>query len=133
MKAVTSGEFLNEFTLYADRANEENETFVIQRENGKHLVMMSLDDFNALQKSSILQRRSPIMIDATKKRRPASHRPSFLFARSASMNARSSSVRSAFSSRSGRRSKVMRNDSRRRQAAIFAWSPENSISGTHLP
>ena len=50
MKAVTSGEFLNEFTLYADRANEENETFVIQRENGKHLVMMSLDYFNALQK-----------------------------------------------------------------------------------
>jgi antitoxin YefM len=54
MKAVTSGEFLNEFTLYADRANEENETFVIQRENGKHLVMMSLDDFNALQKKLYL-------------------------------------------------------------------------------
>ena len=54
MKAVTSGEFLDEFTLYADRANEENETFVIQRENGKHLVMMSLDDFNALQKKLYL-------------------------------------------------------------------------------
>ena len=56
MKAVTSGEFLNEFTLYADRANEENETFVIQRENGKHLVMMSLDDYNALQKKLYFSR-----------------------------------------------------------------------------
>ncbi|MBR5162632.1 MAG: type II toxin-antitoxin system Phd/YefM family antitoxin [Schwartzia sp.] len=50
MTAVTSGEFLNEFTLYADRANDENETFIIQRENGKHLVMMSMNAYNALQK-----------------------------------------------------------------------------------
>ena len=50
MTAVTSGEFLNEFTLYADRANDDDETFVIQRENGKHLVMMSLDEYNAIQK-----------------------------------------------------------------------------------
>ena len=57
MKAVTSGEFLNEFTLYADRANEENETFVIQRENGKHLVMMSLDGYNALQKQLYLAKK----------------------------------------------------------------------------
>ena len=50
MTAVTSGEFLNEFTLYADRAREEKETFIVQRENGNHLVVMSLDSYNAIQK-----------------------------------------------------------------------------------
>ncbi len=50
MTAITSGEFLNEFTLYADRAHEESETFIIQRENGKHLVLMSMDVYNAWQK-----------------------------------------------------------------------------------
>ena len=133
MKAITSGEFLNEFTLYADRANEENETFVVQRENGKHLVMMSLDDYNALQKKLYLAKTQSANDLFKQKRRPAFHRSSFFFACSASINARSSSVRFAFSRRLGRRSKVMRNDSRLRQAAIFAWSPENSISGTHLP
>ncbi len=56
MTAVTSGEFLNELTLYANRANDENETFVIQRENGKHLVMMSLDEYNAIQKKLYLMK-----------------------------------------------------------------------------
>ena len=57
MTAVTSGEFLNEFTLYADRTHEGNETFIIQRENGKHLVLMSLDSFNALQKELYLAKK----------------------------------------------------------------------------
>ena len=57
MTAVTSGEFLNEFTLYADRTHEDNETFIIQRENGKHLVLMSLDSFNALQKELYLAKK----------------------------------------------------------------------------
>ena len=50
MIAITSGELLNEFTLYADRTHEDKETFIIQRENGKHLVLMSLETYNALQK-----------------------------------------------------------------------------------
>ena len=50
MIAVTSGEFLKEFTLYADRTHEEKETFIVQRESGKHVVMMSLDAYNAIQK-----------------------------------------------------------------------------------
>ena len=58
MKAITSGEFLNEFTLYADRANDENETFIIQRESGKHLVMMSMKAFNALQKELYLAKQT---------------------------------------------------------------------------
>ena len=57
MTAITSGEFLNEFTLYANRANEDNETFIIQRENGKHLVLMSLDGYNALQKQLYLTKK----------------------------------------------------------------------------
>ncbi len=57
MTAVTSGEFLNEFTLYADRTHEDNETFIIQRENGKHLVLMSLDSFNAFQKELYLAKK----------------------------------------------------------------------------
>jgi antitoxin YefM len=50
MTAVTSGEFLKEFTLYANRTHEDSESFIIQRENGKHLVLMSLDTYNDLQK-----------------------------------------------------------------------------------
>ena len=57
MTAVTSGEFLNEFTLYADRTHDEDETFIIQRENGKHLVLMSLDVFNALKKELYLTKK----------------------------------------------------------------------------
>lgn len=57
MTAVTSGEFLNEFTLYADRTHDEDETFIIQRENGKHLVLMSLDAFNALKKELYLTKK----------------------------------------------------------------------------
>ncbi len=50
MTSVTSGEFLKEFTLYANRAYEDSESFIIQRENGKHLVLLSLDAYNNLQK-----------------------------------------------------------------------------------
>ena len=57
MTAITSGEFLNEFTLYADRAHEESETFIIQRENGKHLVLMSLETYNTLQKQIYLAKK----------------------------------------------------------------------------
>ena len=57
MTAVTSGEFLREFTLYADRANEADEPFIIQRENGKHLVLMSMDAYNDLQKKLYLAKK----------------------------------------------------------------------------
>ena len=49
MIAVPSGNFLQEFTLLAERATEE--TILIQRPSGKHAVMMSLDTFNAMQKA----------------------------------------------------------------------------------
>ena len=59
MIAITSGEFLKEFTLYADRTHEEKETFIVQRESGKHVVMMSLDAYNAIQKEIYLAKQQP--------------------------------------------------------------------------
>ena len=57
MIAVSSSDFLKEFTLFADRANEENETFVIQRANSKNVVMLSLDEFNKIQKTLFQSRQ----------------------------------------------------------------------------
>lgn len=51
MIAVPSGNFLKEFTLLAERAAQERETIIIQRPNGKNVVMMSLDVFNDMQKA----------------------------------------------------------------------------------
>ncbi len=60
MTAITSGEFLKEFTLYANRAHESEETFIIQRENGKHLVLMSMDAYNALKRELYLAKKNSI-------------------------------------------------------------------------
>ena len=51
MIAVPSGNFLKEFTLLAERAAEEGEMVIVQRPNGKNVVMMSLDAFNDMQKA----------------------------------------------------------------------------------
>ncbi len=58
MEAVPSGSFLKEFTLIADRASAEQERFLIQRKNGKHLVLMSMEDYNGLMKN-IYQKNIP--------------------------------------------------------------------------
>ncbi len=50
MIAVPSGDFLKEFTLIADRANDEGETFIVQRPDSRNVVLMSLDSYNAIQK-----------------------------------------------------------------------------------
>ena len=50
MIAVPSSDFLKEFTLLANRANDEKETFIVQRANGKNVVMLSMEEFNCLQK-----------------------------------------------------------------------------------
>ncbi len=50
MEAVPSGNFLEEFTLIADRACAERERFIIQRRNGRNVVLLSMDDFNDMQK-----------------------------------------------------------------------------------
>ncbi len=58
MTAITSEEFLKEFTLYADCANDKNESFVIQRNSGKHIVVMSMDNYNELQKKLYLAKQT---------------------------------------------------------------------------
>ena len=50
MEVVPSGNFLEEFTIIADRANEEKERFIIQRKNGRNVVLLSMDDFNEMQR-----------------------------------------------------------------------------------
>jgi len=50
MEVVPSGNFLKEFTVIADRANEEKERFVIQRGNGRNVVLLSMDDYNDMQR-----------------------------------------------------------------------------------
>ncbi|HCB92403.1 MAG TPA: type II toxin-antitoxin system Phd/YefM family antitoxin [Selenomonas sp.] len=50
MEAVPSGSFLKEFTLLADRAVDEKERFLIQRKNGKNVILLSMDDYNEMLK-----------------------------------------------------------------------------------
>ena len=50
MEAIPSGNFLKEFTLIANRAVEENERFLVQRKNGKHVVLLSMEDYNEMLK-----------------------------------------------------------------------------------
>ena len=47
MEAVSSGRFLDEFTVIAERANDEGERFIIQRKN---VVLLSMEDFNDMQR-----------------------------------------------------------------------------------
>jgi antitoxin YefM len=54
MIAITSASLLKEFTCIAERANDEKETFIIQRANHKDVVLMSLDAFNEIQKKLFL-------------------------------------------------------------------------------
>jgi antitoxin YefM len=52
--AASSSDLLKEFTLYADKANDDKEVCVIQRSNGKHVVMLSLDEYNRINKQLFL-------------------------------------------------------------------------------
>ncbi len=58
MRAVTSGDFLREFTLWADTAAETQETLIVQRPGGKHLVVMSMEAYNELRKELYLAKRA---------------------------------------------------------------------------
>ena len=59
MKTVPSGNFLQEFTPIADEVGAERERFIIQRANGRHLVLMSLDDYNEMQREIYAGRQKP--------------------------------------------------------------------------
>lgn len=54
MMVISSSDLLNEFTLYADKAVDEKETLIVQRSSGKNLVVMSMEQFNEMQKQIFL-------------------------------------------------------------------------------
>lgn len=54
MLVIASSDLLNEFTLYADKVVDEKETLIVQRSNSKNLVVMSMENFNELQKKLFL-------------------------------------------------------------------------------
>lgn len=54
MMVIASSDLLNEFTLYADKAVDEKETLIVQRSSGKNLVLMSMEQFNEMQKQIFL-------------------------------------------------------------------------------
>ncbi len=50
MIPLSSSEFLKEFSIYADKANDENQALFVQRSNDKNLVVLPMDMYNELQK-----------------------------------------------------------------------------------
>lgn len=50
MIPVASGDFLKEFTIYADRAHAENQALFVQRANDKNLIVLPMDMYNDLQR-----------------------------------------------------------------------------------
>lgn len=58
MLVISSSDLINEFTLYADKTVDENETLIVQRGSGKNIVVMSMDKFNEMQKQIFLQIRT---------------------------------------------------------------------------
>lgn len=58
MEVIPSGSFLEEFTLVADKAVEERERFLIQRKSGRNVVLLSMDDYNEMQKELYAARQA---------------------------------------------------------------------------
>lgn len=50
MISVGSAGFLKEFSLYCNKANDENETIIVTRSNDKNIVVLSLDEYNQMSK-----------------------------------------------------------------------------------
>ena len=58
MHVISSSDLPNEFTLYADKIVDENETMIVQRASGKNLVVMSMDEYNKIQRRIYQARQS---------------------------------------------------------------------------
>lgn len=58
MKVVASSDFMKEFTLHANDIADNHETLIVQRANGKNLVVMSMEDFNKMQKQIYMASKS---------------------------------------------------------------------------
>ena len=58
MMAISSFDLLNEFTIYADKVVDEKETLIVHRSSGKNIVVMSMEQFNELQKEIFLAKNA---------------------------------------------------------------------------
>lgn len=54
MMVISSSDLLNEFTLYANKVVDEKETMIVQRANSKNIVILSMEQFNEMQKQIFL-------------------------------------------------------------------------------
>lgn len=50
MLSTSSAGFLKEFTIYCDKINDENETLIVTRSNDKNIVVLSLEEYNQMNK-----------------------------------------------------------------------------------
>lgn len=57
MLATTSASFLKEFTLYADKINNEKESLIVTRSNDKNLVVLSLEEYNEMKRQIFLTKQ----------------------------------------------------------------------------
>lgn len=60
MMVISSSDLLKEFTLYANKTVENKETLIVQRGNGQNVVMMSMEQFNEIQKQLFLAKQDNI-------------------------------------------------------------------------
>ena len=57
MMVISSSDLLNEFTLYANKVVDEKETMIVQRSNSKNIVLLSMEQFNEMQKQIFWQKK----------------------------------------------------------------------------
>lgn len=57
MMVISSSDLLNEFTLYANKVVDEKETIIVQRSNSKNIVLLSMEQFNEMQKQIFLAKK----------------------------------------------------------------------------
>lgn len=57
MMVISSSDLLNEFTLYANKVVDEKESMIVQRSNSKNIVLLSMEQFNEMQKQIFLAKK----------------------------------------------------------------------------
>lgn len=57
MMVISSSDLLNEFTLYANKVVDEKETMIVQRSNSKNIVLLSIEQYNEMQKQIFLAKK----------------------------------------------------------------------------
>ena len=64
MQVISSSDLLNEFTLYADKIVDDNETAIVQRASGKNLVVMSMEEYNKMQREIYQAHQSAVSCES---------------------------------------------------------------------